>query len=123
MVFNRDVPLPPGLEMSAIRRAIRYIEGELGDRHFIDLYLEQANIFSALVSMFGTKALDSVSNYEKHKHSDTSQQRFPDLRRRGSPLPTRPGTPWRAREARGPGLFSLTTITRAGTSSGGILWI
>ena len=90
MAFNRDVALPSGLELSAIRKAIRYIESELGDQHFIDLYLEQANIFSALVSMFGTKALDSVSNYEKHKHSDTSQQRFPDLRRRGSPFPTPP---------------------------------
>ena len=59
MAFNRDVALPSGLELSAIRKAIRYIENELGDQHFIDLYLEQANIFSALVSMFGTKALDS----------------------------------------------------------------
>lgn len=90
MGFDRDVALPAGLELSAIRKAIRYIENELGDQHFIDLYLEQANIFSALVSMFGTKALDSVSNYEKHKHADTSQQRFPDLRRRGSPSPTPP---------------------------------
>lgn len=80
--FNADVPLPPGLEISAIRRAIDYIERELAE--FVDLYFEQANVFSALVGIFGTKALDAVSNYEKHRHTDTAQQRFPDLRRRGS---------------------------------------
>lgn len=31
----------------------------------------------------GTRALDAVSNYEKHKHLHTAQQRFPDLCRRG----------------------------------------
>ena len=40
------------------------------------------NVFSAIVGIFGTKALDSVSNYEKHRNVDTAQQRFPDLRRR-----------------------------------------
>jgi hypothetical protein len=30
------------------------------------------------------KALDAVSNYEKHRHADMAQQRFPDLRRRGT---------------------------------------
>jgi hypothetical protein len=79
--FDRSVALPKGLEIGAIRRAIDYIERELAD--LVELYFEQANVFSALVGMFGTKALDSVSNYEKHRHSHTAQQRFPDLRRRG----------------------------------------
>jgi hypothetical protein len=78
-MFDNNVALPPGLQISAIRKSMEYIENKLGDRDFIDLYIEQANIFSALVSMFGTKALDSVSNYEKHRHSYTAQQRFPDL--------------------------------------------
>ncbi|TLY30059.1 MAG: hypothetical protein E6K63_03120 [Nitrospirae bacterium] len=80
--FDPSVPLPPGLDIAAIRRAIDYIERELAD--LVDLYYEQANVFSALVGIYGTKALDSVSNYEKHRHIDTAQQRFPDLRRRGS---------------------------------------
>lgn len=80
--FNPSVPLPPGLDITAIRRAIDYIERELAD--LVELYYEQANVFSALVGIYGTKALDSVSNYEKHRHIDTAQQRFPDLRRRGS---------------------------------------
>lgn len=80
--FDPSVPLPPGLDIASIRRAIDYIERELAD--LIDVYFEQANIFSALVSIYGTKALDSLSNYEKHRHIDTAQQRFPDLRRRGS---------------------------------------
>lgn len=89
-MFDPNVPLPPGLETAAIRKAIRYIERNLGDRNFIDLYVEQANIFSALVGMFGTKALDSVSNYEKHPHAFTAQQRFPDLSRRGASRPPKP---------------------------------
>jgi hypothetical protein len=80
--FDTSVPLPPGLDIASIRRAIDYIERELAG--LIDVYFEQANVFSALVGIFGTKALDSLSNYEKHRHIDTAQQRFPDLRRRGS---------------------------------------
>ncbi len=57
------------------------MERELAD--LVDLYYEQANVFSAVVGIYGTKALDSVSNYEKHRHIDTAQQRFPDLCRRG----------------------------------------
>ena len=89
-MFDPDVRLPPGLDAAAIRRAIEYIEKALNDRDFIDLYFEQANVFSAIVGMFGTKALDSVSNYEKHRHSLTAQTRFPDLRRRGASEPLRP---------------------------------
>jgi hypothetical protein len=80
--FNPSVILPPGLDVAAIRRAIDYIERQLAN--LVDIYLEQANVFSAIVGIFGTKALDSVSNYEKHRNLDTAQQRFPDLRRRGS---------------------------------------
>jgi hypothetical protein len=76
--FEPTVPLPAGLDVVAIRRAIEYVERELGD--LIEIYHEQANVFSALVGMFGTKALDSVSSYEKHRHAVTAQQRFPDLK-------------------------------------------
>ena len=86
--FVSGVPLPPGLDLVAIRKAIDYIERELAE--LVDLYDEQANVFSALVGIFGVKALDAVSAYEKHRHADKAQQRFPDLRRRGAgerPLP------------------------------------
>ena len=79
--FDPAVPLPAGLDISAIRRAIEYIEKELGD--LVELYFEQANVFSALVGMFGTKALSQYSQFEKHKHPDIAAQRFPDLCRRG----------------------------------------
>jgi hypothetical protein len=85
--FDRSVPLPPGLEIAALRRAIDYMEKELAG--LVEIYFEQANVFSAIVGIFGTKALDAVSNYEKHRHADMAQQRFPDLRRRGSG--SRPG--------------------------------
>ena len=80
--FDTSVPLPQGLEIGAIRRAIDYVEKELAE--LVDIYYEQANVFSAIVGIFGAKALDSVSNYEKHRHADMAQQRFPDLRRRGA---------------------------------------
>jgi hypothetical protein len=80
--FDSSVPLPPGLDVAAVRRAVDYIERELAD--LVDIYYEQANVFSAIVGIYGAKALDSVSNYEKHRNIDTAQQRFPDLRRRGS---------------------------------------
>lgn len=80
--FDYSVPLPPGLTVGAIRRAIEYIERELPE--LVEIYHEQMNVFSAIVGIFGVRALDSVSNYEKHRNIDTAQQRFPDLRRRGS---------------------------------------
>ena len=80
--FNTDVPLPPGLTTTAIQKAIDYIENVLMD--LVEIYLEQANVFSALVSIYGTKALDATSVYEKNRHIDLAQQRFPDLRKKGS---------------------------------------
>lgn len=80
--FDRSVKLPPGLEIAAIRRAIDYVETQLAE--LVEIYFEQANVFGGIVGIFGAKALDSVSNYEKHRNIDTAQQRFPDLKRRGS---------------------------------------
>ncbi len=80
--FNADVPLPAGLTTTAIRKAIEYVERELAD--LIDIYFEQANVFSALVGIYAAKALDTNSVYEKSRHIDTAQQRFPDLKKRGS---------------------------------------
>jgi hypothetical protein len=79
--FNTSVPLPLGLDIAAVRRAIDYMEKELAE--LVEIYYEQSNVFSAIVGIFGTKALDSVSSYEKHRNIDTAQQRFPDLHRRG----------------------------------------
>lgn len=80
--FDTTVPLPPGLTVAAVRRAVEYIEKQLAD--LVDIYYEQANVFSALVGIYGTKALDAYSVYEKSRHLDVAQQRFPDLRRKGS---------------------------------------
>lgn len=87
--FDPSVPLPPGFGgVSVIRRAIDYMERELAD--FVEVYIEQANVFSALVGIFGAKALDAVSNWEKNPHKYTAQQRFPDLCRRGCSRPPKP---------------------------------
>lgn len=92
---NSDVPLPAGLTPGAVLKAVNYIERELTD--LLEIYYEQMNVFSAIVGIFGTKALDSVSNYEKHRHADTAQQRFPDLCRRGF----RPSDPHNCLESKG----------------------
>ncbi len=86
--FDRTVSAPPGLRATEIKRSIQYIERELAA--FVEVYYEQANVFSALVGIFGTKALDSFSTYEKRRHTDAAQQRFPDLKRRGSGEPPSP---------------------------------
>jgi hypothetical protein len=75
--FDRKVPLPPDLKISHIRKAIEYIERAATD--LIEVYFEQANVFSGLVGIFGVRALHSLSPYKKHKHPDVAQQRFPDM--------------------------------------------
>ena len=54
--FDHAVALPPGLTVAAVRKAIEYVERELAD--FVDIYAEQANVFSALVGIFATRARD-----------------------------------------------------------------
>lgn len=80
--FHPEVPLPPGLAIAALKKAIQYVERELGD--LVEIYFEQANVFSAVVGIYATRALDANSIYEKTRHLDLAQQRFPDLKRRGS---------------------------------------
>jgi len=86
--FDPSVPLPPGLTIAAIRKSIEFIEREASD--LAELYFEQANVFSGIIGILGTKALDIHSVYEKHRHSDIAQQRFPDLCRRGASYPPSP---------------------------------
>lgn len=71
------MPLPKNLTRLHIERAVEYVER--GTAELIDIYLEQANVFSAIVGIFGTKALHAVSPYKKHKHPDVAQQRFSGL--------------------------------------------
>jgi hypothetical protein len=69
--------LPKNLKPIHIERAVDYVERETAD--LVDIYLEQANVFSGIVGIYGIKALHSVSPYKKYKHPDVAQQRFPDL--------------------------------------------
>lgn len=79
--FDRSVPLPPELKITHIREAIEHVEGRAAE--LIDICLEQANVFSGIVGIFGVQALHALSPYKKHKHPDIAQQRFPDLSLRG----------------------------------------
>lgn len=86
--FHSEVKRPPGLTVSDVRRATEHAEQQLTD--LVDIYFEQANVFSALVGIFATRALDSISVYEKRRHVDLAQQRFPDLRHREASEPPSP---------------------------------
>jgi hypothetical protein len=79
--FNRTVPLPPELKITHIREAIDHVEGRASE--LIDIYFEQANVFSGIIGILGIQALHALSPYKKHKHPDIAQQRFPDLSLRG----------------------------------------
>ncbi len=69
--------LPKGLQLIHITKAIDFIEERA--QELVDLYFEQANVFSGVVGILGVRALDSFSPYKRHKHPDIAQQRFPDL--------------------------------------------
>ena len=57
--FNRSVRLPPELKISHIREAIEHVEGRAAE--LIDIYFEQANVFSGIVGILGIQALDALS--------------------------------------------------------------
>jgi hypothetical protein len=79
--FDRAVALPPELKVNHIREAIEHVEERAME--LIDIYFEQANVFSGIVGILGVQALHALSPYKKHKHPDVAQQRFPDLSLRG----------------------------------------
>lgn len=79
--FDRSVALPPELKISHIREAVEHVEDRATD--LIDIYFEQANVFSGIVGIMGLQALHNLTPYKKHKHPDVAQQRFPDLSLRG----------------------------------------
>ncbi len=78
MASRGAVPvLPKGLRLVHIEKAVEYVETRTAE--LVELYFEQANVFSGIVGTFGVKALDAFSPYKRHKHPDVAQQRFPDL--------------------------------------------
>jgi hypothetical protein len=83
--FARSAALPPELKISHLREAIEHVETRAAE--LIDIYFEQANVFSGIVSIMGAQALHALSPYKKHKHPDVAQQRFPDLSLRGKLRP------------------------------------
>lgn len=86
--FDQRVALPPGLTIGQLGRVVASVENEV--EQFADVYFEQANVFSALVGIFAAGAFSALTVYEKPRHSDLAQQRFPDLKRRGSADPPSP---------------------------------
>jgi hypothetical protein len=69
------MPFPPDLKPIHVRKAVAYIEREA--REFVDLYIEQPNVFSAIVGILGTKALDAVSPYEKNPPQASGSEPVP----------------------------------------------
>lgn len=113
--FDRSVPLPPELNVNHIREAIEHVEARAAE--LIDIYFEQANVFSGIVGIIGVQAIHALSPYKKHKHPDVAQQRFPDLSLRGKlDPPPEQALESKARLDHGP--CSRITTIRAGTSFG-----
>ena len=79
--FDRSVRMPPGLKIAHVREAIEHVEEKASE--LVDIYFEQANVFSGIVGILGIQALHALSPYKKHKHPDVAQQRFPDLSLQG----------------------------------------
>jgi hypothetical protein len=77
MAQVKPASLPRDLKPIHVTKAVDFIEREAAE--LVDLYFEQANVFSGIVGILGAKALTSFSPYKRHKHPDTAQQRFPDL--------------------------------------------
>lgn len=83
---KKSILLPSGLEPFHISKAVDWTEQQCGE--LVELYYEQANVFSGIVGIFGAKALHAFSPYKKHKHPDVAQQRFPDLSLNGKLNPS-----------------------------------
>jgi hypothetical protein len=77
MAQVKPASLPKGLQPIHVIKAVEFIERDATD--LVDLYFEQANVFSGIVGILGAKALAAFSPYKRHKHPDVAQQRFPDL--------------------------------------------
>jgi NOL1/NOP2/fmu family ribosome biogenesis protein len=60
--FDRSIQLPPALGITHIKNAIEFIEQRAEE--WLDIYLEQANIFSGVIGILGVRALDSLSAYK-----------------------------------------------------------
>lgn len=80
--WDPSIPLPKGLTIAHLKKAREYLQRELNG--LVEVYEEQANVFSGLVGIYGARALDAFSPYEKHRHKDLAQQRFPDLRHKSA---------------------------------------
>jgi hypothetical protein len=52
--FDRLVVLPPELRISHIRESIEHVEERASE--LIDIYFEQANVFSGIVGIMGVQA-------------------------------------------------------------------
>lgn len=79
--------MPPGLDAGMIERAVARIEGDVAT--LVEIYAEQRNVFSTIVSIFGARALAQVSPYEPNPDRFKAQTYFPDLIRRGARKPVR----------------------------------
>jgi len=87
-VLNRKVALPPSLDVGMIQRAVARVEPEVGA--LVEIYAEQRNVFSTIVSIFGARALANVSTYEPNPDRFKAQTFFPDLIRKGARRPPPP---------------------------------
>jgi hypothetical protein len=117
--FDRSVALPPELKISHIREAVEHVEDRASE--LVDIYFEQANVFSGIVGIMGVQALHALSPYKKHKHPDVSQQRSQTFHY-GEDWARCQNRLWSRKVQLAPGPCSLITTMADGTLFGATLW-
>lgn len=82
------MPLPPHITPGKLKAGITNVEQRAEE--FVSLYYEQPNLFSGVIGVFGTLALDALTPYEKNPNRHEAATRFPDLILRGATRPLNP---------------------------------
>jgi hypothetical protein len=117
--FNPQVPLPKDLTIGHIARAIDYIEKELTE--LIDIYHEQANVFSGIVGIYGAKALHNFSAVRKAQAPGHCAAALPGFEAQEEQDSSRTATLARIeRQQASVGVAVTLRPTPGGISSGGI---
>ncbi len=66
-----------GIQVAAMQNIIDKVEEVASD--YIDVYLDQRNLFSALVGAFAIRAIADHTVFDRNPHRYRAQQYFPDL--------------------------------------------
>jgi hypothetical protein len=113
--FDRSVLLPPELKITHVREAIEHVEDRTAE--LVDIYFEQANVFSAIFGILGIQALHALSHTRNTSIRMLPNSDFPISHCEESSI-LRPSKRWSRRVRPELGHCNRITITPDGTSCG-----